>query len=113
MSTKTASFIDTFRAGTVEPIAIRAAADADLVAVARVAQRDSAPVPRRPLLVAEAGGEVRAAISLADRSTIADPFHPTADLVALLRARADQARTVRAWPRRVAARTPVALTGSS
>jgi len=113
MSTKSNPFIDTFRAGTVEPIAIRAATDADLVAVARVAQRDSAPVPRRPLLVAEAGGEVRAAISLADRSTIADPFHPTADLVALLRARADQTHTVRALPGRVAARTPAALTGSS
>jgi hypothetical protein len=105
MSTISSTFIDTIRSGSVEPVSIRAASRADRAALMRVAERDSRMVPREPLLVAEAGGEVRAAISLADGETIADPFEPTADLVALLRARARHARTVRSWPGRVVLRT--------
>jgi hypothetical protein len=37
-------------------------------------------------LVAEVGGEVRAALSLRDGAVVADPFHPTAALAELLRA---------------------------
>jgi hypothetical protein len=44
--------------------------------------------PPMPLLVAEVDGELSAALSLADGSSIADPFRPTAQLVALLRAHA-------------------------
>jgi hypothetical protein len=36
------------------------------------------------------GDEVRAAISTQDGSAIADPFHPTAELVRLLSTRAQQ-----------------------
>jgi hypothetical protein len=105
MSTVPSTFISTFRSGTVEPIAIRTATDADSDGLVRLAQRDTATVPRQPLLVAEAAGELRAAISLADGRTIADPFSPTADLIDLLRARARHAHAVRAWPGRVALRT--------
>jgi hypothetical protein len=105
MSTIPSTFISTFRSGTVEPIAIRTATAADREGLARLAQRDTAIVPREPLLVAEAAGELRAAISLADGRTIADPFSPTADLIDLLRARARHARVVPTWPGRVALRT--------
>jgi hypothetical protein len=58
--------------------------------LARLAARDSAAVPAEPLLLAEADGELRAALSLRDGRTIADPFHRTASYVALLTARAEQ-----------------------
>jgi hypothetical protein len=64
----------------------------DAEALARLAALDSAPVPGAPFLLAEVGGELRAALSLADGAAIADPFHPTAPLVALLRTRAEQLR---------------------
>jgi hypothetical protein len=44
--------------------------------------------PPRPLLLAEVGGELRAALSLTDGSAIADPFFPALHLVSLLRAHA-------------------------
>jgi hypothetical protein len=59
-------------------------------AVARLAQLDSAgKPPREPLLVAEVDGQPRAALSLSDGTVVADPFHRTAGLVALLRMRAE------------------------
>jgi hypothetical protein len=108
MSTISPTFIRTFSAYGVEPIAIRSATEADRDGLQRLAERDSGAVPSEPLLVAEASGELRAAISLADGRTIADPFHPTADLVALLRARARHARSVRSRPGRVVLRTATA-----
>jgi hypothetical protein len=108
MSTTSPERIHTFRAYGVEPISIRSATEADREQLHRLAERDSGAVPREPLLVAEASGELRAAISLADGRTIADPFHPTADLVALLRARARYARSVRSSPGRVVLRTATA-----
>src|SRR5688572_19217965 len=69
-------------------IRIRAARAEDIASVARVASRDTRPLPTQPLLVAEVGSDVRAAISLADGSVIADPFHRTAELVEMLRIRA-------------------------
>ena len=69
-------------------IRIRAARADDLPSIARVAGRDTNPLPAEPLLVAEVGTHVRAAISLADGSVVADPFHRTAELVAMLRIRA-------------------------
>jgi hypothetical protein len=105
MSTTMPTFINTFHAYGVEPVSIRSAADSDRNQLQRLAERDSGAVPREPLLVAEASGELRAAISLADGRAIADPFHPTADLVALLRARAQHARSVRTRPGRLVLRT--------
>ena len=40
------------------------------------------------ILIAEVGEELRAALSLSEGSVVADPFHPTADVVELLRDRA-------------------------
>ena len=71
-------------------IVIRPSRPEDERALARLAALDSARVPAEPLLLVEAGGELRAALSLHDRRAIADPFHHTRALVELLSARADQ-----------------------
>ena len=71
-------------------IHIGLASDADFPAVRRVAERDSRLVPPGDLLIASFGGEVRAALSLTTGEVVADPFHPTAALVELLRLRARQ-----------------------
>jgi hypothetical protein len=105
MSINSPTFISTFRSAGVDPISIRAAIGSDDAELVRLAERDSTVVPREPLLVAEVGGALRAAISLADGATIADPFHPTADLVSLLRARARHARTGPSWPGRLVLRS--------
>jgi len=75
-----------------DSITIRQARGEDADAVARLAERDSADVPPGGLLVAAVGGELRAAISIDGGETIADPFHPTAELVRLLTARSAQVR---------------------
>ena len=43
--------------------------------LARLAALDSSKPPSQPLVVAEVEGELRAAVSLADGSLVADPFH--------------------------------------
>ena len=73
---------------TTSEIRIRAADEQDLSGIGRVVGRDSTPLPDGPFLVAEVGDDVRAAISLADGTVVADPFHRTAELVAMLRIRA-------------------------
>lgn len=70
---------------TMLPVTIRPADADDQPAIWRLAALDSAPVPRGPLLVAEVQGELRAAVSMTDAGSIADPFHLTADLIGLLR----------------------------
>jgi hypothetical protein len=68
------------------------ATDDDERSLHRLAALDSTPVaPAPPLLVAEVEGELKAALSLSDGGTIADPFYASAELVSLLRAHADQA----------------------
>ncbi len=74
------------------PITIRPARLADAAALSRLAELDSAEVPSLPLLIAEANGEIRAAVSLYEGTAIADPFNQTAGMVELLRARAAQLR---------------------
>jgi hypothetical protein len=81
---------------TTPEIRIRAADEQDLSGIGRVAGRDSTPLPDGPFLVAEVGDDVRAAISLADGTVVADPFHRTAELVAMLRIRAREATAGRA-----------------
>ena len=71
-------------------VTIRFGTDHDARALARLAALDSAAVPPAPLLVAEVGEELRAAVSLRDGSAVADPFRPTAYLLSLLRTRAAQ-----------------------
>jgi hypothetical protein len=72
-----------------DPILIRPATERDAAAIARLAQLDSSPAPVGALLVAEVGGELRAALRVDDHAVIADPFHRTSGLVALLAARAE------------------------
>jgi hypothetical protein len=69
---------------TAPTITIRPAYADDAQALTRLAALDSAELPDEPLLLAESDGELRVALSLADGSAIADPFAPTAQLVALL-----------------------------
>ena len=74
---------------TQPEITIRAAYADDELALRRLAAVDSADaVPPAPLLLAELDGELRAALSLADGSVIADPFVRTAEVLELLRVRA-------------------------
>ncbi len=91
-------------------IMIRPAYGDDYPELARLAILDSAArVPARPLLLAEVDGSLRAALSLRDGRTIADPFFPSANLLVVLRAHAagDPANRSRARrPRRWWARRP-------
>jgi hypothetical protein len=75
-----------------EAVTIRFAFPDDEGPLGRLAVLDSAAVPQAPVLLAEVGGEPRAALSLSDGSVIADPFHFTEELVSLLEARAMQLR---------------------
>lgn len=85
-------------------IMIRPAYADDYDVLARLAALDSAvKVPSRPLLVAEVDGVLRAALSLRDGSSIADPFFASAPLLALLRAHCtggDSKPRVRRWGHR-------------
>jgi len=69
-------------------VVMRAARGSDGDALARLAALDSKREPRGELLVAEVDGAIHAAIQLDDGLVIANPFHPTAGLVALLELRA-------------------------
>jgi hypothetical protein len=83
------------------PVTVRFGFPDDTDAIARLAKLDSSKPPTQPTLVAEIGGQLRAALSLSTGSVIADPFHPSAQLVELLRVRARQLRDARR-PRRLA-----------
>jgi hypothetical protein len=71
-------------------VTLRFGTPADRQPLARLAELDSAAPPAQPVLLAEVDGQLRAALSLTGGAVIADPFHPTADLIDLLRARANQ-----------------------
>ena len=83
-----------------EQITIRFAYPDDEAALRSLASLDSAQPIAQPALVAETGGEIRAAMSLADGIVVADPFSPTEHLAVLLQVHATQL----APPRRRAAR---------
>jgi hypothetical protein len=83
-------------------VTIRAARGSDGDRLTRLARLDSQRPLAGEILVAEQGGELVAALG-ADRA-IADPFRPTADLVALLRVRSGGAPATS--PRRGIARIP-------
>src|SRR4051795_1480305 len=83
-------------ATTVSPsVLIRAARGSDGRELERLAAIDSAEVPAGSLLVAEADGRLVAAIASSTGESIADPFLPTADVVALLQLRAARASAPR------------------
>jgi hypothetical protein len=73
-----------------DTISIRLATPDDAGALARLAALDSAQTPTGPVLLAERDGELQVALPLsAPRVPLADPFAATAELVELLRLRAN------------------------
>lgn len=73
-----------------EDVSLRVSSENDAGALAHLAELDSRRMPSGPMLLAEVDDHVRAAVSLADGSVLADPFHTTKDTVKLLRKRAKE-----------------------
>jgi hypothetical protein len=73
-----------------EAVSLRVSSEDDAGALARLAGLDSSRMPPGPMLLAEVDDDVRAAVSLADGTVLADPFHTTNDTIKLLRARAKE-----------------------
>jgi hypothetical protein len=82
------------------PVTVRPALPGDRPALARLAALDSSGVPAGRLLVAEVGGQLWAAVPVGGGRAIADPFRPSADVVALLELRARHLRDGRPGARR-------------
>jgi hypothetical protein len=90
-----------------QSIVIRRSTDADRNAMLKLAALDSRRSPRGDALLAFVGTELRAALPLDGGAPFADPFHPTAELVELLRLRVPQMRRQRSRrPRRLVALRP-------
>jgi hypothetical protein len=89
-------------------ITIRLATADDAAALRRLAQLDGARLPDGELLVAEADGEIRAALRIADSAYVADPFFASRELVGLLDVRAKRLRRA-TMSRRDRARTRASL----
>ena len=89
-------------------ITIRLAAEDDATALLRLAQLDGARLPEGELLVAEAAGEIRAALRISDSAYVADPFFPSRELVGLLDVRAKRMRRDQ-YSRRDRVRTRLSL----
>jgi hypothetical protein len=71
-------------------VTVRRAGPADETGLIRLAALDSAKPPRGPTLVAETDSRLLAALPLGAGRAIADPFEPTAEIVALLELRKRQ-----------------------
>jgi hypothetical protein len=69
---------------------VRPSRPGDEPGLGRLAALDSATPPRGPALIAEADSRMLAALPLGSGRPIADPFEPTAELVALLELRRKQ-----------------------
>lgn len=80
---------------SIDTVTIRLAREADADALARLAQLDTAEVPRGPVLVATSGEQMLVAMSLEDGTLIADPFVRTAEIASVVRHRARQMRKPR------------------
>jgi hypothetical protein len=77
---------------------IRLATDADAEVLGRLAALDAQPPLEGAILVGELHGEPVAALSLADDRAVADPFQPTAHLLASMRVRARGLQAVEHMP---------------
>jgi hypothetical protein len=73
-----------------DPITITHSTPADGQDIGRLALLDGQRAPAGPALLAYVDGELRAAVELVDGQAIADPFHPTAELLEILRFQARQ-----------------------
>jgi len=74
----------------IDAIVIRTATASDRPALERLAELDSSESLAGEALIAERAGGAVAALSLAEGRVIADPFVATAQIVQLLRVRAQQ-----------------------
>jgi hypothetical protein len=83
---------------TANSYVIRRATDADDVVLARLAALDSQRPLEGAVLIGELDGEPAAALSLADGRAVADPFRPTAHLVAAMHVRARGVQAVAQTP---------------
>jgi hypothetical protein len=81
-------------------VTVRTSGSDDASGLARLAALDSARPLRGPALIAESDSRMLAALPLGSGRPIADPFEPTAELVALLELRRDQLRAADGEPRR-------------
>jgi len=93
-------FSDNGDGGRAGRVTVRRASEADSVALSRLAALDSGRAPAGEALVAESGARIVAALPLGSGRVIADPFEPTAELVALLELRRSQLRSGEHAPRR-------------
>jgi hypothetical protein len=74
-----------------DAITIRRSTDADSDDIFRLALLDDRAAPKGEAMLAFVNGELRAAMPIAKRDrAVADPFHPTADVLNLLEVRAVQ-----------------------
>jgi hypothetical protein len=71
-------------------ISLRLAGSDEDAALARLAQLAERPMPPGRSLVAEVDGELWAALPLSSGEALVDPFHPSAEVRALLSLRAAQ-----------------------
>jgi hypothetical protein len=78
------------RLGGYDSVAVRLARPEDESAIHRVASLDGKKAPQGRVLVAEAGGEIVAALAITGGHAVADPFRWTSDVVALMEMRAEQ-----------------------
>lgn len=83
----------------IDALVIRMARDEDEFALRRLATLDGQRVLTGQVLIAEVCGRTLAAFSLDDQRAVADPFHRTANLVDLLRVRAELMRATGPVPR--------------
>lgn len=84
---------------TASSLVLRPATSADAADLERLAALDSARPLAGDVMLAHAGGEVRAAVSLETGRAVADPFYPSLELVPLLRAAAGERPRRRSWRR--------------
>jgi hypothetical protein len=75
-----------------DQVIVRAAHPGDATDLRRLAALDSGTAPVGAALVAESDARILAALPLGSGRPIADPFEPTAELVALLELRREQLR---------------------
>jgi hypothetical protein len=81
-------------------VTVRRSGSGDASALARLASLDSASPPRGPALIAEVDSRMIAALPLGAGRALADPFEPTAELVALLELRRTQIKSAEGGSRR-------------
>lgn len=81
-------------------VTIRRSTPGDAAAIGRIAALDSGHAPEGDSLLVFVAGELRAVQPLDGGRPLADPFHPTADLVELLRMAAGRDSRTAAWRRR-------------